>query len=131
MDMQNYTLDEVRALIPPGIAAAAKALGDDWCHPRELQMLRGWADSIVEPLTPETDPEGLAANLQIDEGDNYLTHRWYKMIISSVEVSKEAQIESEKDRGALAHLVWKVANTLRRNWEFFEAPKLLLGGIQE
>lgn len=127
MDKQNYTLSEVKALIPPGIATAAEALGNDWCHPQQLRMIRGWAHSIVEPLTPETDPGGFAADQQIGDGDDDLVRRWYEMIKNSVTISKLAQAESEKDHGALAHLVWIVADTLRRNWEFSEAPKLLVG----
>lgn len=124
--MQNCTIEEIRALIPPEISGMASMMSDDWCHPQQLRLLRELAHKIVMPLTPKSDPEGFAANRELDHCTNNELSDWYGMIKNSVAVSRLAQSQSEKDRTALSHLIWIIADDLRRNWEFFEAPKLLI-----
>lgn len=124
--MQNCTIEKIRSLIPSEIAGMAGAMGDDWCHPQQLRLIRKWADSIVEHLTPESDPKGYAANLKLDDQPDSVLEKWGEMTHSAIVAVRNADAECQKELSALNHLIYLVADNICRNWQFFEAPKLLV-----
>ena len=118
MDKIKPTVNDIEILITPDAAAYANALGEDWCHPMQLRRLRDFADKIIPKLTEETDPEGYAANDQL----NWIgaMECWVKLVKSWTPFMHKLLNRSVT---AYDHLMYLIADNTSHNWRWFEAPK--------